>query len=537
MNTQQRLRAKIIATPLLIAMFSGLCIAYILNNFLVDALKNKIEQDAEWKARSVLSFLSMGNVEFDMNSLDKVADSLAIQQERITIVADDGRVLADSMQTLEQLYTLDNHAKRPELIMAKSGGTVGTSWRYSNTVKTEMLYKAIHEVVNGVPLSVRIAIPLNVIQEDISHLHWLIIKMIGMGMFLVLLLSISAARVLTRAVDSYQLQLAKQVEERTREIKALEKLGHLLTACKDSAAVAQVVQSIMPKLFKKSMAGALSFIDELNSQLQIVTTWGGATWQGEESYKLDECFAGHNNHYHVSNDKNGYCSHLTKKDQDQVCIPLSVQEKMLGSLILEACEETEITDDELEVALSVAEYISLALLNIQQKEKLEEMALRDPLTKLYNRRYLEEAGQQSISNAQRSDQKLAVLVLDIDHFKRFNDNFGHEAGDHVLAEVGDLFKNMSRNNDLLCRYGGEEFVVVSTVADEMNARVMANKYCKSTRELSLDLYGELLPPITVSIGVAMYPDNGLSLTELISTADKALYQAKSQGRNRVVMAF
>jgi diguanylate cyclase (GGDEF)-like protein len=537
MNAQQRLRTKIIATPLLIAMVSGLCIAYILNNFLVDALKNKIEQDAEWKARSVLSFLSMGNVEFDMNSLDKVADSLAIQQERITIVADDGRVLADSMQTLEQLYTLDNHAKRPELIMAKSGGTVGTSWRYSNTVKTEMLYKAIHEVVNGVPLSVRIAIPLNIIQKDISHLHWLIIKMIGVGMFLVLLLSVSAARVLTRAVDTYQQQLIKQVEERTREIKSLEKLGHMLTACKDSDAVAQVVQSIMPKLFKKSMPGALAFIDELNSQLQIVTTWGGATRQGEECYKLEDCLAVDHNHYHASNDTNGYCPHLTKKDQDQVCFPLSVQEKMLGSLSLEAGVEPEISTDELDVALSVAEYVSLALSNIQQKEKLEEMALRDPLTKLYNRRYLEEAGQQSISNAQRSDQKLAVLVLDIDHFKRFNDDFGHEAGDHVLAEVGDLFKKISRNNDLLCRYGGEEFVIVSSVADDMNARVMANKYCKSVRDLSLDYFGKLLPSVTLSIGAAVYPDNGLNLTELLRTADKALYQAKSQGRNRVVMAF
>ncbi|MFT6624160.1 MAG: diguanylate cyclase (GGDEF)-like protein [Cycloclasticus sp.] len=537
MNTQQRLRAKIIATPLLIAMVSGLCIAYILDDFLVDALKNKIEQDAEWKARSVLSFLSVGDFELDMSALDKVTDSLAIHQERITIVADDGQVLADSMQTLEQLYTLDNHAKRPEIIMAKNMNAIGTSWRYSNTVKTEMLYKAIHDVVNGVSITVRVAIPLTVIQEDISRLHWLIIKMIGVGVFLVLLLSVSVARLLTREVDSYQQQLVKQVEERTSEIKTLEKLGHLLTACKDSDAVAQVVQSIMPKLFKKSMVGALLLIDELNGQLQIVGTWGGATWQGDESYKLDECLAMNNNHYQASNDKNGYCSHLTKKDQDQVCLPLSVQEKMLGSLRLEACEKAEITDDELEVALSVAEYISLALLNIQQKEKLEEMALRDPLTKLYNRRYLEEAGQQSISNAQRNDLKLAVLVLDIDHFKRFNDNFGHEAGDHVLAEVGGLFKKMSRNNDLLCRYGGEEFVIVSTVADEMNARVMANKYCKSVRDLSLDYFGELLPSVTLSIGVAVYPDNGLNLTELLRTADKALYQAKSQGRNRVVMTF
>ena len=536
MNAQQRLRTKIITTPLLIAMVSGLFIAFILNNFLVEALKNKIEQDAEWKARSVLSFLSMGYVEFDMNSLDKVADSLAIQQERITIIADDGRVLADSMQTLEQLYTLDNHAKRPELIMAKSGGTVGTSWRYSNTVKTEMLYKAIHEVVNGVPLSVRIAIPLNIIQKDISHLHWLIIKMIGVGMFLVLLLSVSAARVLTRAIDSYQQQLVKQVEERTREIKLLEKLGHLLTTCKDRAAVAQVVQSIMPKLFKKSMAGALSLINELNSQLQIVGTWGGATRQGEESHRLHECLAVQNNHYHVSNDKNGHCSHLTKKDQDQVCLPLSVQEKMLGSLSFEACEETEITDDELEVALSVAEYISLALVNTQQKEKLEEMALRDPLTKLYNRRYLEEAGQQSISNAQRNDLKLAVLVLDIDHFKRFNDNFGHEAGDHVLAEVGGLFKKMSRNNDLLCRYGGEEFVIIMPNTTLVNAQKFAERLRKKIATLEINVADKQIS-VTVSIGVSQWKSDYFTNAEtFVAHADKSLYLAKNNGRNRVVAA-
>lgn len=119
----------------------------------------------------MLSFLSVGDLDLGTSTLDEVADSLATQQERITIVADDGRVLADSMQTLEQLYTLDNHAKRPEIIMAKNMNAIGTSWRYSNTVKTEMLYKAIHDVINGVPISVRVAIPLNVIQEDISRLH------------------------------------------------------------------------------------------------------------------------------------------------------------------------------------------------------------------------------------------------------------------------------------------------------------------------------------------------------------------------------
>ncbi len=173
----------------------------------------------------------------------------------------------------------------------------------------------------------------------------------------------------------------------------------------------------------------------------------------------------------------------------------------------------------------------------ESEQKLISQAIRDPLTGLFNRRYLEESLDRELSKAQRHDNPLAIIMLDADHFKMFNDSFGHLAGDKILRNMGKQLVTYSRKEDIACRYGGEEFVLVLPEttqlvaiqrAEDLRASVETGKQIKYKRQT--------LPVVTISLGVAVFPDHGRRVNELISAADKALYVAKEQGRNQVVIA-
>jgi diguanylate cyclase (GGDEF)-like protein len=158
------------------------------------------------------------------------------------------------------------------------------------------------------------------------------------------------------------------------------------------------------------------------------------------------------------------------------------------------------------------------------------------LTGLYNRRYLEETLEREIRRAARADQSLGILMLDLDHFKSFNDTYGHEAGDAVLRETGACLVKNIRAEDFVCPFGGEEFVVILPTAAVEASRARAERLRSKIRELTVLHQGKSLGLITVSIGVAAFPIYGGSPKELLASADAALYRAKREGRDRVVNA-
>jgi diguanylate cyclase (GGDEF)-like protein len=170
------------------------------------------------------------------------------------------------------------------------------------------------------------------------------------------------------------------------------------------------------------------------------------------------------------------------------------------------------------------------------REALRAQSTKDPLTGLYNRRYLQEMLDREIRRAIRSEQHLGVLMLDLDHFKKFNDTYGHEAGDAVLRETASFLVRSIRVEDFVCRYGGEEFVVVLPTADLRAAEARAERIRSKLRDLVVMHDGRSLGVITVSVGVAALPDHGMSEKELLQAADAALYRAKRGGRDRVVVA-
>jgi len=174
--------------------------------------------------------------------------------------------------------------------------------------------------------------------------------------------------------------------------------------------------------------------------------------------------------------------------------------------------------------------------SVQLRDTLREQSIRDPLTRLFNRRFLEESLERELQVASRKKQAVAVLFLDLDHFKRFNDTFGHDAGDMVLQALADLFRAFFRSTDMCCRYGGEEFAVILPESSSRDAAIRADALRSEVKNLRLQYKKQTLGPLTLSAGVAAFPEHGSTSDELLKIADQSLYESKSRGRDVVTVA-
>ncbi|MGA9190672.1 MAG: GGDEF domain-containing protein [Anaerolineales bacterium] len=167
---------------------------------------------------------------------------------------------------------------------------------------------------------------------------------------------------------------------------------------------------------------------------------------------------------------------------------------------------------------------------------LRELSVRDPLTGLFNRRYMEEILALEIIRAMRKEYPIGIIMVDIDHFKHINDINGHAAGDAVLVQAGNILRDCVRASDAACRYGGEEFVFVLPEASQKITQMRAEYMREEIRNLHISVQDQILEAVTVSIGVAAFPMNGLTGDAVLRAADDALYQAKDAGRDRVILA-
>ncbi len=186
--------------------------------------------------------------------------------------------------------------------------------------------------------------------------------------------------------------------------------------------------------------------------------------------------------------------------------------------------------------IAISEQIGLALANLQLREELRSLSIRDPLTGLFNRRFMEESLEREMLRALKNERPLSLISIDLDHFKRFNDSFGHEGGDVVLQEIGALLREQVRGSDLACRLGGEELLVIFPETRISVAVARAEVIRRRIEGLAILLRGQPLGKITASFGVAEFPCHGNDYHQVLRAADLALYQAKADGRNRVVVA-
>ena len=282
-------------------------------------------------------------------------------------------------------------------------------------------------------------------------------------------------------------------------------------------------------------AGTLYRIRASRDYAERLTGWAGS--DQPELVAPQDCWALRRGQLHVCEPHRdaARCAHVGPAGTvatRSVCLPMIAQGVPLGfvHLALPAGADT----GRLELVQSAVEQLAMTLHTLSLQEKLRVQSIRDPLTGLFNRRYLEEALDHELARSQRRGQPFSVLMLDVDHFKTFNDQHGHPGGDALLAALGQLLRSRARAEDIACRYGGEEFTLILPETDAYGALCLAETLRQAVQAMRVDHMGRELPPVTVSIGLATHLDSLESSEQLIQRADRALYRAKREGRDRVV---
>jgi diguanylate cyclase (GGDEF)-like protein/PAS domain S-box-containing protein len=334
-----------------------------------------------------------------------------------------------------------------------------------------------------------------------------------------------------------------ELEQRTREISTMSEMGDLLQSCQKLDEAYKVISEFVPQMIP-SDGGALGAIAPSHKLVEIVAEWGTEK-SSERVFSPEDCWALRRGRMHVVKERGSalYCRHLGEATPGSYfCVPLVAQGNAVGLLHVEASsgKSSESFDlgapTKLRLIEAVADRIALAMANLNLQELMRQQSVRDPLTGLFNRRYMEESLERELRRAARSNRPLGILMLDLDFFKAFNDNLGHDAGDAMLREFGRLLEATFRGGDIACRYGGEEFALIlpeaSLEATSQRGEVLREK----TKRLIVQHRGLSLGAVTVSVGVAAFPQHGSTSEELLRAADEALYTAKQAGRDRVVVA-
>ena len=343
-------------------------------------------------------------------------------------------------------------------------------------------------------------------------------------------------------------------EQRNREIVLLSELGGLLQTCDSTSEAYEVISRQGRKLFP-DLAGAVYRIGGSRTELELVSSWGeSGPISDVDLFRSDDCWGLRLGRDHFVEDAGVdlICRHIGEKVPPRyLCVPMMALGEALGVLHLRAepalytgnLGETEqaiaasLNEARRRLAAAVAEHTAMALANLSLRETLRHQSIRDPLTSLFNRRYFEESLEREIRRAQRRGTPLGVVMLDLDRFKGFNDSFGHEAGDVLLRTFGELLRGKLRGEDVPCRYGGEEFALLLPEATLEATRARAEELRIATKGLQVIYQGTFLGPVTLSLGVAVYPDQGLTGHAVLRAADSALYQSKANGRDRVTAAL
>jgi len=321
-------------------------------------------------------------------------------------------------------------------------------------------------------------------------------------------------------------------------------VSQLFQACRTIEEVCKVARDRLQGL-SPNLSGALYLTGQTDDYLENVMTWG-AVEASSAFFATDDCWALRCGRPHQVNRGHDAisCVHTDATQGDwHLCVPLMAHGESLGVLYFRIDAEGDargnrslVDEDRLNFYFNVSETLSLAVANIRLRESLREQAIRDPLTGLFNRRYFQETLRREIHRASRANAPLSVVMLDIDYFKRFNDMHGHDAGDAALKAVGEILMSRTRAGDVACRHGGEEFVLAfpGLSAEIAAERVEELRHAIETRDIQF--LGQTIDPVTISAGIAVYPDHAMDMDSLMRLADQALYRSKEAGRNRFTMA-
>lgn len=323
------------------------------------------------------------------------------------------------------------------------------------------------------------------------------------------------------------------LRDRGEVIELLGAMAHRMQAARTDDELAKVLRVFVPRVLP-GIDGALYTHDRHSQALTLITAWG--SHEASVGFAPDQCWALRRgqSHFVTTPGSDIVCEHVRDQNAVYHCEPLLAGGEMIGTLHLRGVVEAE---NRFRLAVMV-ENIASALVNHRLQRGLREQTIRDPLTTLFNRRHMEEVLAAEISRAAQLGTPLSVAMCDVDHFKRFNDEYGHDAGDTVLRTVAEEMRSRFREGDVVCRFGGEEFAVIApgTSATNLSERVEAVR--RAIAEMQIRYSGQVLGQTCMSFGIASWTEQmGRDALVLVQAADAALYRAKREGRNRTVLSL
>ena len=328
-----------------------------------------------------------------------------------------------------------------------------------------------------------------------------------------------------------RMRAVTEAETSREQVTRLFQMADMLQSAGDYDDANEVLRASAAELIF-GFSGALYVFNNSRDRLVLSTSWEREGYDAlPETLGMDQCWALKRGKPHINrpHSRKLCCSHHTSGDY-ALEIPMLARGETLGLLQIYAeGDEAELRLEQIHgLGTALADAMSLALSNIALREKLRGQALRDPLTNLYNRRYMEDALERFVRLAERENRDLSVIMIDLDHFKRLNDQYGHAKGDSTLRDAASVISHMLRDSDVACRYGGEELIVL---LPDCGMEMAANK-AEQIRIGIESLSQSNGAQVSASLGVSSTP--AASSKDLVAQADVALYRAKQGGRNRVV---
>lgn len=529
MNTNRR----IIVYPL-IAMSAVFLLALVVLEFILRSwFYQRSQVELSRVAEATLQSIEQINASAD--EMDLIADSIGqvSTNYRITITDIDGYILGDSRYSESQIKAFGSLAGREEFQQAMKHG-YSFIVRDTSSGSIQMMFLAAKFSAQDMQGILRISADFSDLRSAILQLRFTLAAIGFLGLILLSALIFVFTRKLNNSIVKAQEMLETRVQERTQEIEILQRFASMLAACNTNEEVQKVVDNILPRIIGNDN-GAICLFDNNRKLLEMKLQWPNQ-WRGEHHYESDDCWALRKGKYHISKDEYSEvkCNHMKQVNGVTLCIPLIAQGNSIGIMHLMINREIDVHFKK--IAFTIAEHLGLTLANIKLQEKLREQAIRDPLTHLYNRRYLDEVLTTEINRSRRHKEHFALLLLDIDHFKRFNDKYGHDAGDFVLTELSVILRTCVRTEDTVARVGGEELAILAPRVGKPEAVKLANKICQLIRTHNLNHNGNDLGQVTISIGVSIFDEHIQNAEVLMKTADMALYQSKENGRDQYTIA-
>lgn len=338
----------------------------------------------------------------------------------------------------------------------------------------------------------------------------------------------AVAIALLAIVNDRLLRRVEELQQRSRQLTLLTEMSELLQLSTTLGEAADILPPYAQRLFP-AFDGALYVAGTSAGSLDRAAVWGHA--ELGPRFAASDCWALRRAHAHVVSAEAAElaCRHTGCSPTAMLCVPMLAGGEAIGVLTLRARDLTRVQDEIELFARAFADQIALALANLRLQETLRTRAVRDSLTGLFNRRCMEE----TLQRVSRGDSRVGVIVADVDHFKQYNDTWGHAGGDALLQQLARLMQRVFGEEDVVCRFGGDEFVIVMPDTSFDALRASSERLVEESRRMQVHLDGQLLGPITLSAGIALAPGHATTVDGLIAAADRALYAAKSGGRDRV----